>query len=556
MDFQQEAVVSSGITLGTNDVNMQLNMGTNSLAVKSGTLTLTSNVSVSGSGEKVISMEGGRLVLGTNGSTGSTEMRLENTGSGYVIGAAEEEKTKAGIVECNHQGIVMLSKNGAGNVIEDMKLVADQTAVQLPAYVTVNNGLLEWRKDSSTLAYVPAEFTATGLTVSAARMNLALQAHETVTVGEDAQLMVNKDEAVTVPAGKTLCIQSKIKQLGQSQYSGGSLLYPGAKMILDSEASLVIEGVLWSSGTVQVGNNGKGAKLVVNSGGTVQVDEIQLESGSLIINNGIIDGGKITSAGGATIENNSLIKLKDAYVYTGTATGNDTYNGSADSALISNNASTAMPKGADQSGSELAHIASVTGGNDPVEYAPVQYYYADVLNEWVAYYINNLYMEKTDAAYVCQFAKNALVSQGTKIELKNFNASMGTNELQLAGDLILTDTRTIEGIGDAVIRVKDSGTLTFDRTSGSTSDGAFIRNTSEETGKYAIAGAWDNTTTKKFITWNDDKLYILSEKTPAYSVQGVGITDDGVSTGKDIFNLKEGYTLVPKEGLCIEKPER
>ena len=185
--------------------------------------------------------------------------------------------------------------------------------------------------------------------------------------------MVNKDEAVTVPAGKTLCIQSKIKQLGQSQYSGGSLLYPGAKMILDSEASLVIEGVLWSSGTVQVGNNGKGAKLVVNSGGTVQVDEIQLESGSLITNNGIIDGGKITSAGGAIIDNNSLIKLTDAYVYTGTATGNDTYNGSADSALISNNASTAMPKGADQSGSELAHTVPVTAGGDSSQNTPVQY---------------------------------------------------------------------------------------------------------------------------------------------------------------------------------------
>lgn len=534
VEFQRDAVVNSDIILGTGSGSLQLAMGASCLAVQSGTLTLTNAVSVSGSGSKAISMEGGKLVLGSSGSVSGREMRLENTESGYVIAVTDTQKTQTGVVTCYDQNLVVVSGSGVDNTIQGITLNQDKETVTMPAYVDVQNGLLEWRSDGNFLAYVPAEFD--GVTLRAARVNLALQAHERVTIGEKARVVIYAAETVTVPEGKTLDIRSKVVQEAENKYTGGSDLEKGGTLKLESGASLALSGSIWGNGTIAVGGK---ANLTLTSDGSLLADEIKLENGSCITNDGVIDGGKITSSGGSRIVNNSIIRMK--YAYTGIA-GADVYEGSTDSILISGEESTAMPQNAEKSGSLLARMHVVSGEENLVTIS-YQFYYADVLNQRVADYMN-LFISNysSSGSCKCEFMKNALVPAGADIELKNMNATLGTYELQTAGNLTLTDVESVTGSGETVIRVLQGGTLTFNGSADSTVQSGVIQNTSAD--KTVIAADTAIIEAKKqYITWNDEKLYFKAEKSSIDKVIQ-GLAGDANKVSYDPY-LKLPDGLVP-----------
>lgn len=112
-----------------------------------------------------------------------------------------------------------------------------------------------------------------------------------------------------------------------------------------------------------------------------------------------------------------------------------------------------------------------------------------------------------------------LIPAGADIELKNMNATLGTYELQTAGNLTLTDVESVTGSGETVIRVLQGGTLTFNGSADSTVQSGVIQNTSAD--KTVIAADTAIIEAKKqYITWNDEKLYFKAEKSSIDSAIG------------------------------------
>ncbi len=112
-----------------------------------------------------------------------------------------------------------------------------------------------------------------------------------------------------------------------------------------------------------------------------------------------------------------------------------------------------------------------------------------------------------------------LIPAGADIELKNMNATLGTYELQTAGNLTLTDVESVTGSGETVIRVLQGGTLSFNGSADSTVQSGVIQNTSAD--KTVIAADTAIIEAKKqYITWNDEKLYFKAEKSSIDSAIG------------------------------------
>lgn len=522
--FKNNASVKANISLSGYSTEMVLNMGTHSLTLESGTLSLNSNVGITGSGtDPTVHLNGGNLVM--QGTSTSQNAVISNNGGGYAI------KHTSGTVKWTDKGMRVKASgavnNSASYAIQGTTLKDDQlTAIVPSSYVTIADGGLEWNtQGTGMLAYIPSKFDSLSGLISALRINAALQAYPTVTVG--VGLTLNLNDTITIPAGKTLNIESKVTQTGSDQFSGGFTLMEGSQIVLENGATLHVSGCILGNGTITVGS-GSGtskAKMEVTEGGRVIANTIQLCSTSNLINSGTIDIGGMISSGSAAVTNNSLIKITDG-AYTSHNQATDTYIGSASSALISDKESTAMP-----AAQKLMYAADSTGTNGN------RYYYADSLNDLVLPYVT----EKCSTSVYFFAAKTVKVPASEKeITLSNFNANMGSNQLQVEGRLVLNAIGTITGNGKAVISLQGTGTLTLNSTIGTSGT---ISNTNKDEMYYAIAVS---SSSNPIIIWNDDKLQIQSVKesgTNSYIIEGCNTTEDSDCFVKDWLKCKDGYSV-------------
>ena len=520
--FQKNAEVKSSVSLQGSGSPLQLKMGTNTLQVSSGTLTLASNVSVTGSGAQVISLTGGKLVLGANGKVSASKPSLENT-TGMVVNIDASKYSSGVAVEWYDSALTIIAADVSGAITGLTTDASDTAVVKVLDYVKVQ-GALEW--NGSTLSMMSPELTGT---VSVTRLQAALNGYDTVTVTDSAKVSLSASDAISVPAGTTLNIKSVVTDSGQGGYSYGFYMSQNSVMNLKHGATLHVSGKIWNDGIINVGDASGTARVELMDTGTIEAGTIHLTNGT-IENNGTFDIQNIISSGGSTINNNALIKLKGAYTYAGEVTGKDTYTGSPDSVLISNEESIAMPLE-----SKLV-VASLNGSisGDGTENA-VQYMYADNLNATVANYMNNIKTlggvddlnQDPSQSVWWNFAKDAVVLAGTTIELKNINAELGTHKIQVEGKLTFTNTGTIQGTGDAVISLKSTGSLKLYRDAGNNETG-IIQNTNSATNGFVIAvdgGILNSSTTH--VTWNDTALTMqVANNIIGNTVQGMSYESD------------------------------
>lgn len=486
-DFSKPVAVTENVSLSGLSSPITLAMGVNTLTIGSGgTLTLGGNVGVSGKSEKpLIQLNGGNLVM--QGTSTSAEAKIENSGTGYAIA-----QTNGGTVTWNDIGFCIVGTNSNNVPIAEAE-VHDEM-VKLPSWVNTSFAPA-WQNNKITLQSVPAEFTSG--TVSAADLNKSLSVYQIVTVGPDAKANLSAADTVTVPAGKTLNIASKVTPVGTNQYSGGFYLGKSTLFKLEDRAVLHVNGNGFFGGNGII-SAGAGATILVNSDCTLHADEIKLAGNSSITNNGLIDGGKITSAGNATITNNMLIKLKYAYTTSGST---DTYAPTDASALITGESSTALPEG-----NLLACNSDKT-----------QYCYANKLNSVVASYMD------IDA---WTFSKDALVPSDANITLTDFHANMGGYKLQIAGTLTLSGSAIVTGEGDATVRLS-GGTLNLG-VAGVDSEYAEIKNTSKDSDDSSTAGyaiEYGSGT----LNWNNKKLHIIAEGGFKKTLSGTGLSNDNTT---------------------------
>lgn len=392
-DFETDALVKSNISLSGSPSEMVLNMGTHTLTLESGTLTLNANVGIIGSGSATVRLNGGNLIM--QGSSTSANAAIKNENGGYAIARTN------GTVRWTDKGMRVVAMGAdSGNAdlaIQGMTLDTDVLTAKLPDYVTIADGGLEWNTQGTyTLAYLPSEFSdsSSGM-ISALRINAALQAYPTVTVSAACSMNV-EGVPVRIPAGKTLNISSNVTESGSDQYSGGFAIVEGSGIVLENGATLNVSGCILGNGTITVGS-GSGiskAKMEVKEGGRVIANTIQLCSTSNLINSGTIDIREMTSSGSATVTNNALIKITDE-AYTSDNPGTDTYTGSPASALISDKESTAIK-------SELMYARATDATGNEV----IQYYYASTKNDLVVQYMQMLESETADATITWVYGNN------------------------------------------------------------------------------------------------------------------------------------------------------
>ena len=529
--FENGAKVTSSIALSGSGNGISLSMAANSMVIESGgTLTLNSNVGITGSGSATVQLNGGNLVM--QGTSTLPLAVIENTEGSCAIAHT------SGTVKWTDKGMRVVAtgdvNNSVSHAIQGTGLEDDKLTAIKPPYVTIAGGALEW--NAGTLSFLPSEFVDSSEWVSVHRINAALKAYPTVTVG--VGLALNLNDTITIPAGKTLNIESKVTQTGSDQFSGGSTLMEGSQIVLENGATLHVSGCILGNGTINVGT-GSGtskAKMEVTESGRVIANTIQLCSTSNLINSGTIDIGGMISSGSAAVTNNSLIKITNG-AYTSQNQGTDTYIGSASSALISDAESTAMP-----AAQKLMYAADSTGTNGN------RYYYADSLNDLVLPYVT----EKCSTSVYFFAAKTVKVPASEKeITLSNFNANMGSNQLQVEGKLVLNAIGTITGNGKAVISLQGTGTLTLNSTIGTSGT---ISNTNKEEMYYAIAVS---SSSNPIIIWNDDKLQIQSVKesgTNSYIIEGCNTTEASDCFVKDWLKCKDGYSVKWNNGVVSLVP--
>lgn len=529
--FKNNASVKANISLSGYSTEMVLNMGTHSLTLESGTLSLNSNVGITGSGtDPTVHLNGGNLVM--QGTSTSQNAVISNNGGGYAI------KHTSGTVKWTDKGMRVKASgavnNSASYAIQGTTLKDDQlTAIVPSSYVTIADGGLEWNTHGTgMLAYIPSKFDSLSGLISALRINAALQAYPTVTVG--VGLTLNLNDTITIPAGKSLNITSKVTSEGP-HYSGGISMDQGSKITVADGATLNVSGGILGNGSINVGA-GSGtskAKMEVANGGLVLADTINLCSTSELTNNGTIDGKNIVSTGGASVKNYDLIKLTNG-AYISQNSGKDTYTGSTASALISDNESTAIKQHA------LMFATHVS--NDTVK----QCYYASSINDLVVKYMNELTKETTDATIKWVFKNNVLVPAGKDITLTNFSADTGIYALQVAGDLTLTNIGTITGSGKSVIHLSGAGTLTLD---GATATTRYITNTYAGTVAHYVISVDEYGTNR--VKWNDVNLRMKSDKNE-YIIRGYG--QGGSTSNVNYVNYATNYLMSISDGEASLSP--
>lgn len=528
-----KVIVSSDVEVYTNTAGSQpltLDLQNNQMCLTSGTLTLGTDVAVTGSttGACII-LDNGSLKL--DGNSKENIGVIVNTAGGYAI-APSGLNTKGKLIWNDEGRMIMSPKaNSVSGIIKGIfKDENDIEHIDSAGYCTFKTDYRpDWNYSSMQikLEYLPAIFSSTDANVTFDRINKALVNYPVVTV--DAPVSMSAEQTVYVPEGKMLKINSTFGVPNKSKIQ----VSDGATLEVSGTIGGVTNGSTTEYGTIIVGNGGSSAKLKVASTGWVMADLIELKGG-IISNNNIIDIGEMTSDGSATINNNALIKLKQAY--TSTASGTDSYTGCKDSALISNSESTAMPTGENQSGSELVHATTTTGE----EIVVVQYYYSDYMNARVVDYMNKVKRDtNTTTDIKWEFAKDAILPAGNTAAFTGFAADMGTHTLQVKGALTLTNIQKLTGSGKSVIRLSGAGTLTLNGDTTIATDKRYITNTYKESDEhYVISVDADilNLTTAR-VTWDDINLQMKSDS--------AGVSDEHIIQGYNSGGTGQGKYVTP-----------
>lgn len=501
-DFEKDASVKSNISLSGASHNILLNMNSYILTLESGTLTLNSNVGINGSGTATVQLNGGNLVMqGT--STSSNAVIKNKSSNGYAIACS------SGAVNWTDKGMRVVASgadnNSVSNAIQGANLKEDQLTPVLPSYVTIADGGLEWNTD--TLSFLPSEFVNANEWISCHRINAALQAYPTVTVG--VSLTLNSNDTITIPSGRALNIAAKETPTGANQYSGGVYLLSGAKIILEDGASLVVSGTISGNGTIE----NTDAMLKVEAGGTVRADTLKLMGGN-IDNAGIIDVGTISTAGIGTINNYNLIKTQN---YTGTGY---TYSETNGSVLICNN-------DLRSSLGNASLLVTATASNSDM--VALQYFYAKELNSLMAQRINDIkttaggdFEEKGASSWT--FSKDAVVNSAISIDFAGAAIAMETHQMTIAANGVeLNNVGNMTGSGKAVIYLTGAGTLTLNGDE--TADKRSITNTYTGTDAHYVISVDANILSngKDRVMWKDVNLQMKADtpgSTSEYIIQG------------------------------------
>lgn len=510
VNFQKDAVVTSNITL---------DMGSSTLEISSGTLTLTSDVSItSSSSNATVLLSGGNLVMqGT-----STSAEIKNTGAGCAIAQTNENSS----VTWNDTGLSVSAKNTAINGAE----VSGEIVI-LPDWVTVKAGYMPvWKDNIIVLQIMPSEFTSG--TVTAVELNQALNVYQTVTVGENAKANLSATDTVTVPAGKTLNIASKVTQVGTDQYSGGFYLN-GGNLVLEDGSTLNASGYIAGAGTIDVGES-ESATVSITDGARLIASQIKLRAGSSVTNSGTIDAGTISTDGTEKITNNALIKTQEYIHLSEPITGKKTYDGAAGSVLVNNTDLSEL-----LSGVSLLAYANTSA----TDTKGLQYFYADELNSLMETRINTIktlsgVTELENATQVWwHFENDALVPSGTNITLTDFNSVLGTHTIQVEGALTLQNDScgTIWGNGASLFKM-NGGTLTLNGTTGTIDAGVDTSGTQDLSAKTC---AMTIANTSSTINWNNTGLSITTAVNDvANAIQGLSY-----DTTTQTVSVANGYKI-------------
>lgn len=491
---------------------MVLNMGTHTLTLESGTLTLNANVGIIGSGTATVQLNGGNLIMqGTSTSENAVIKNINETG-GYAIARTN------GTVKWTDKGMRVVAMGAdSGNAdlaIQGMTLDTDVLTAKLPDYVMIADGGLEWNTQGTyTLAYLPSEFSdsSSGL-ISALRINAALQAYPTVTVSAACSMNV-ESVPVRIPVGKTLNISSNVIESGSDQYLGGFVIVEGSGIVLENGATLHVSGMIYGQGTIENASTGSTAKINVDNGGTIMANTIQLKGGS-IENAGVIDVGTMSAIGSGTIQNSKLIKTQS---YTGTGY---TYSGTNGSVLICNT---------DLTSNLYKTSLLVTATASGSDMATQQYFYATELNSLMAQRINDIKTTaggdfKEKGASLWAFAKDAVVNSAITIDFAGADVRMGAHQMTIAAEgVTLNNIGNMTGSGAAVIYLTGAGTLILNGDE--TADKRFITNTYTGTDAHYVISVDANILSngKDRVMWKDVNLQMKADtpgSTSEYIIQG------------------------------------
>ena len=149
--YNNKALVTDAYLYSLQEI--QLYMNENTLEINSGTLTLASDVSISGStANALVLLSGGNLVL--QGISTNANTMIYNTGVGAAI------KSTAGTVTWNDTGLAVTNPNGVHLAIEGASVSGEM--VTIPKWVIVKSGCVPiWDSTGRkiTLKSVQSEFT-------------------------------------------------------------------------------------------------------------------------------------------------------------------------------------------------------------------------------------------------------------------------------------------------------------------------------------------------------------------------------------------------------------
>lgn len=539
VDFKKKAIVKSNITLqpasGSNK-EIRLHMNEYTLEINSGTLTLTSDVSISGStSNALVLLSGGNLNL--QGTSTNANTVIDNTGAGAAI------KSTAGTVIWNDTGLAVANPNGVDLAIDGAFVSGEM--VTIPKWVIVKSGCVPmWDSTGRKIMLKSVQSEFTSGTVTAAELNQALSVHETVTVGEATTISLTDGNTVTVPDEKKLVINSKSFGISAS-----------SSLVIGNGATVTVNGMI-NGATDSEQNTSIFGTITVNDGGTIKVGEngfvmaTKLElKGATLDNSGTVDVGTILTSGSETIQNSALIKTKE-YSHPEGTSAKGTYRGFSGSVLVNNS---------DLSGSLNGVSRLAYANTSETDTTGLQYFYADKLNSLMEMRINTIktYSGVADLQNAnvvwWHFEKDALVPSGTNITLTDFHANMGAHKFQVQGTLTLTGTVSISGEGSqtsdgsnqyAVIYLTGSGILNFDEKVSGT-----ISNISESENYYVIAADTTVQNAKERLNWLSASLSIKPGiQQVKYTIQGVNTSDTNEITVPLYLKLPDNVTLQFRDG--------
>ena len=459
--FQNEALVTSNITLsGSGNNTLTLSMSDNTLKITAGTLTLGSEVTIEGAVADnndnvtaVVMLSGGNLVM--QGTSQTLAIMIKNSSTGNAIARTSGELT------WNDTGMSIQNTTGIDKTFQGTLIDTTTKTVQLPGWVHVKAGYAPiWDNSKIVLQNVPSSFTSGTVTVD--ELNRSLIANQTVTFGTDAQITLNANDNVTVPAGKVLVVQAKITEnttVSPSSFTYGFNMKSNSVLNLKDGATLKVTNTVGMNGIINVGN---GATVLVENNGWLQADAINLTNGSSLTNQGTIDGGTLSLEGTGTITNHTLIKMKTCVANEDSNTSYSYVDENDESILVldgdgfSDNSFTGI--------SQLACVMASTGSSDTNNsFETLVSVYAKKLNQRAANLMRGNQMINEKQVVHVNVSKDVEVMDNITWDLAGASVGMYTYKVNVAKgkQLELKNIASFGGVGETLINVGNNATLTI-----------------------------------------------------------------------------------------------